>query len=322
MCLRWLSAGLVSAWLAGAAALAQAPEQAYPHQMVRVIVPFSPGSVTDILARTIAEKLAESWNQTVVVDNRPGVPGTAGAAKAAPDGLTLMLTSNGHTVIGSLNRNPGFDPVADFAAVAQIASVPFVLVATPSLGVSSVKELIELARAQPGTLNMALPGLGSAASIASELFRQEAGIEITVLPYKGAPEAHASVVRGDAHIFFSAASVGLELIAAGKVTPLAVSTRERLTKLPDLPTLAEAGLKNFDYDAWFGVLAPAATPRPIIAKLNRDITAVLDMPDVKTRMERQGIAPRRAAPDQLDAIIRADTARYGSLFRDTGAPRN
>jgi tripartite-type tricarboxylate transporter receptor subunit TctC len=318
----WLSVGFIGAWVAGAAALAQVPEQAYPHQMVRVIVPFSPGSVTDILARTIAEKLAESWNQTVIVDNRPGVPGIASAAKSTPDGLTLMLTSNGHTVIGSLNRNPGFDPVADFVAVTPIASVPFVLVATPSLGVNSIKELIELARAQPGTLNMALPGLGSAASIASELFRQEAGIELTVVPYKGPPEAHASVVRGDAHIFFSAANVGMELIAAGKVRPLAVSTRERLPKLPDLPTLAESGLRNFDYDAWFGVLAPAGTPRPIIAKLNRDIAAVLDMPDVKTRMERQGIEPRRAAPDRFDAIIRADTARYGPLFRESDASRN
>jgi tripartite-type tricarboxylate transporter receptor subunit TctC len=313
--------GLLIACLAWTTASGQAPEQAYPSQMVRVIVPFSPGSVTDILARTIAEKLAESWNQTVIVDNRPGVPGTASVAKSAPDGLTLMLTSNGHAVIGSLNKNLGFDPVKDFAGVTQLASVPFVLVATPSLGVTSVKELIEHARKNPGALNMALPGLGSAASIASELFRQEAGIDITVLPYRGAPEAHASVVRGDAHIFFSAANVGLELIQAGKVKPLAVSTRARLARLPEVPTLAEAGLANFDYDAWFGVL-PAGTPHRIVTRLNRDITAVIAMPDVKTRMERQGIEPRLAAPDAFDAVIRADTARYGTLFRGSGEPRN
>jgi tripartite-type tricarboxylate transporter receptor subunit TctC len=314
--------GLLIACLAWTTASGQAPEQAYPSQMVRVIVPFSPGSVTDILARTLAEKLAESWNQTVIVDNRPGVPGTASVAKSAPDGLTLMLTSNGHAVIGSLNKNLGFDPVKDFAGVTQLASVPFVLVATPSLGVASVKELIEHARNEPGALNMALPGLGSAASIASELFRQQAGIDITVLPYKGAPEAHASVVRGDAHIFFSAANVGLELIQAGKVKPLAVSTRTRLTKLPDVPTLAEAGLADFDYDAWFGVLVPAGTPHGIVTRLNRDISAVIAMPDVKTRMERQGIEPRLAAPDAFDAVIRADTARYGTLFRGSGEPRN
>ena len=173
-----------------------------------------------------------------------------------------------------------------------------------------MKELIEHARNEPGTLNMALPGLGSAASIASELFRQEAGIDITVLPYKGAPEAHASVVRGDAHIFFSAANVGLELIQAGKVKPLAVSTRARLTKLPDVPTLAEAGLANFDYDAWFGVLVPAGTPHGIVTRLNRDISAVIAMPDVKTR---HGAPRDRAAPRGARCLRRGHPGGYGAL---------
>jgi tripartite-type tricarboxylate transporter receptor subunit TctC len=308
---------LVAAWLAGAAASAQAPEPAYPSQTVRIIVPFSAGSVTDILARTLAEKLTERWNQQVIVDNRPGVPGTASAARSPPDGLTLMLTSNGHAVVGSLNRNLGFDPVADFSGVTQVASVPFVLVATPSLPVTSVTDLIALARDKPGTLNMALPGRGSAASIASELFRQEAKIELVVIPYKGAPEAHASVLRGDAHIFFSAVNIGLELIQAGKVKPLAVSARQRLARLPDVPTLVESGLSNFDYDAWFGILVPAGTARPIVAKLNRDIVRAIEMADVKTRMERQGIEPRVTTPEALDAIIKADTARFGPLFKDS-----
>jgi tripartite-type tricarboxylate transporter receptor subunit TctC len=279
------------------------------------VVPFSAGSVTDILARTLAEKLAELWNQQVIVENRPGVPGVASVAKMPADGSTLMLTSNGHAVIGSLNPNLTFDPVADFAGVTQVASVPFVLVATPSLPAAGLAELIRQAKQKPGTLNMALPGLGSAAAIASELFRQEAGIEVVAIPYKGAPEAHASVVRGDAHIFFSAVNIGLELIQAGKVKPLAVSTRQRLDKLPEVPTLAEAGLSGFNYDAWFGLLLPAGTPRPIIDKINRDVSAVLQMPDVRTRMERQGIETRVTSPEAFNAILKADTARFGRLFK-------
>lgn len=301
---------------------AQAQEQAWPNQMVRIVVPFSAGSVTDTLARSIGEKLAEEWRQQVIVENRPGVPGTASVAKGPADGHTLMLTSNGHAVIGSLNRNLSFDPVADFVGVAQVASVPFVLVAAPDLPVKSVAELTALARQKPGTLNIALPGLGSAASIASELFRQQAGVEIVGVPYKGAPEAHSSVMRGDAHIFFSAINIGAELIQAGKVRPLAVSSDARLAKLPDVPTLKEAGLTAFRYDAWFGVLAPAGTPRPVVERINRDVAKVLALPEIRTRMERQGIEQRTATPEQLDAAIRNDTARFAPLFKTAAAPAN
>ena len=245
--------------------------QTFPNQTVRIIVPISAGSVTDILARTIGEKLSEAWRQQVIVENRPGVPGVQSAAKSPADGHTLMLFSNGLTVLGAMNKNLSFDPIGDFAGVTKVGSVPFILIASRDLPAKSVKELIALAKAKPGTINIAVPGRGTAASIASELFRREAGVDIVAVPYKGAPEAHTSVLRGDAQIFFSNLSAAAELIHAGKVHPFAVSTRERLPAFPDIPTLAEAGLPGFDYDAWFGVLVPAATDRAIVERLDRDI---------------------------------------------------
>lgn len=305
---------LVSAVVLGAATVARA--QTFPSQPVRIIVPISAGSVTDILARSIAEHLSQMWRQQVIVENRPGVPGVAGAAKAPADGHTLMLFSNGLTVLGALNRNLSFDPIGDFAGVTKVGSVPFILIAHPGLPAASVAELIALARAKPGAISIAIPGRGTAASIASELFRREAGVDIIAVPYKGAPEAHTSVLRGDAHIFFSNLSAAAELLHSGKVRALAVSTRERLAAFPDIPTLAEAGLPKFDYDAWFGVLVPAATPRPLVERLDRDIKAVLGGADMKIKLERQGLDLRLSSPAAFDAEMRSDAARFGPLFQE------
>jgi tripartite-type tricarboxylate transporter receptor subunit TctC len=227
-----------------------------------------------------------------------------------------MLFSNGLTILSALNRNLSFDPIADFSGVTKVGSVPFILIANPALPAKSVKELIALAKEKPGTVNIAVPGRGTAASIASELFRREAGVNIVAVPYKGAPEAHTSVLRGDAHIFFSNLSAAAELIHAGKVRPLAVSTRERLPAFPDIPTLAEAGLPNFEYDAWFGVLVPAATPRAVVETLDRDILAVVKSADMKLRLERQGMDLRLSTPAAFDAEIRKDAARFGPLFKE------
>jgi tripartite-type tricarboxylate transporter receptor subunit TctC len=288
--------------------------QTFPSQTVRVIVPISAGSVTDILARTIGDKLSETWRQQVIVENRPGVPGVASAAKSPADGHTLMLFSNGLTVLSAMNKALSFDPIADFSGVTKVGSVPFILIASRDLPAKSVKELIALAKDKPGTINIAVPGRGTAASIASELFRQQAGVNIVAVPYKGAPEAHTSVLRGDAHIFFSNLSAAAELIHSGKVHPLAVSTRERLPSFPDIPTLVEAGLPTFDYDAWFGVLVPAATERAVVERLDRDIKAVLQTAEMKQRLERQGMDLRLTTPAAFDAEIRKDAARFAPLF--------
>jgi tripartite-type tricarboxylate transporter receptor subunit TctC len=307
-----MRAGIAVALLLIVAAAAQA--QTFPNQTVRIIVPISAGSVTDILARTIGEKLAETWRQQVIVENRPGVPGVASAAKSPADGHTLMLFSNGLTVLSAMNKSLSFDPINDFAGVTKVGSVPFILIAAPGFPAKSVKELIALAKEKPGTINIAIPGRGTAASIASELFRREAGVDIVAVPYKGAPEAHTSVLRNDAQIFFSNLSAATELIHSGKVHPLAVSTRERLPSFPDIPTLAEAGLPNFEYDAWFGVLVPIATERTIVERLDRDIKAVLQTAEMKQRLDRQSMDLRLSTPAAFDAEMRKDTARFAPLF--------
>jgi tripartite-type tricarboxylate transporter receptor subunit TctC len=310
---------IMAAVLLAASAGAQTSSLDYPSQTVRIVVPISAGSITDTLARMMADKLQGLWRQQVVVENRPGIPGTASVAKSPADGYTMIVASNGHAVLGAINKNLPFDPVKDFAGVTQVASVPFILVTDPAVPAKTVKELIELAKDKPGTLNIALPGVGTAASIASELFRREAKVAIVAVPYRGAPEAHGAVLRGDAHIFFSTIPTGLEHIQAGKVRPLAVTATARLAKLPDLPTFAEAGMPNFAYDAWFGIMVPAGTPRPTVERLDRDIKAVLALPDIRQRLDQLGIEPRLSGPDEFDAVIRADTERLGPLFQGYGS---
>jgi tripartite-type tricarboxylate transporter receptor subunit TctC len=237
-----------------------AAAQAYPNQLVRIVVPFTPGSQTDILGRAYADKLQEIWKRDVIVENKPGLAGTATTAKAPADGYTLLLVSNGHSMIESLNANLTFDPVKDFTGVAKLAIVPGILVVNPQTGPKSVKELIDMAKARPGMLNYASAGLGSASSIGVELLKAQAGLDIVHVPYRGLPEAHTSVMRGDTVLFMSFFSAGGDLIQANRLRPIGVTTANRLAVLPDVPTLQEAGLSGYVYDPWFGLLAPAATP--------------------------------------------------------------
>ena len=307
------------------AACLGAPAQAqnYPNQVVRIVVPFSAGSATDILARALAEKLSERWGQQVVVENRPGIPGTTSVAKSAPDGYTLMLTSNGHTVARVVNKNLQFDPVKDFVGITQVASVPLVLIVNPDLPAKTVKELIELAKAKPGALNFASPGLASTTFIAGALFKTAAKIDIVHVPYKGAPESLTSVIRGDSHMYFTPANTGAELIQAGKVRALAVATAQRIPMIPDTPSLAEAGLTDFSYDSWFGLLAPAGTPPAIVEKINRETIAILQQPELQERLARQGgVTVVYSAPAQFDEIIKNDSARYGQIFKEAGIAAN
>jgi len=315
--------GLAIAALLTALSGAPAQGQNYPNQVVRIVVPFSAGSATDILARAVADKLSERWSQQVIVENRPGVAGTTSVAKSAPDGYTLMLTSNGHTVAGVVNKNLQFDPVKDFVGITQVASVPLVLIINPDLPAKTVKEFIELAKAKPGALNFASPGLGSTTFIAGALFKTTAKIDIVHVPYKGAPESVTSVIRGDSHMYFTPANVGSELIQAGKVRALAVATAKRIPTMPDTPTLAEAGLSDFSYDSWFGLLAPAGTPPTIIDKINRDTIAILQRSELQEQLARQGgVTVVYSAPAQFDEIIKNDAARYGQIFKEAGITAN
>ena len=303
--------------LGATTALAQGAQN-YPNQMVRIVVPFSPGSMTDILARALADKLATRWKQQVIVENRPGVAGTAAVAKSPGDGLTLMLTSNGHTIIGAINRSLTFDPVADFSAVSMVASMPSILTVPPDAPTKSLTELISAAKARPGGLNYSSAGLGSATNIAAEALRQTAGLSLVHVPYKGLPEAQTSIIRADAAMGFTFFNVGGDLIQAGKMRALAVTGTKRMPQLPDVPTFAEAGLPDFVYDAWFGVLAPAGTSKAIVAKASRDIAELVTAADVKARFEPQGVEMVSSSPDQFDAVIRADAERYGKLVKPAG----
>ena len=213
----------------------------YPNQTVRIVVPFSAGSITDGLARILADKLCDIWKQQVIVENRPGLPGTTSVAKAAPDGYTLMLTSNGHTIAGVINKSLQFDPVKDFAGVSQVASVPLVVIVPPDLPAKTLKEFIALAKQKPGQLNFSSAGVASTSFLSAEIFRQNARINIVHVPFKGAPEAVTAVVRGDVQMYFAPIPAAQELSAAGKVRAIAINSAKRVPQLPDVPTVAEAG---------------------------------------------------------------------------------
>jgi tripartite-type tricarboxylate transporter receptor subunit TctC len=298
-----------------------ASAQSYPNQVVRVVVPFSAGSITDGLARILAEKLSDMWKQQVIVENRPGLPGTTSVAKSAPDGYTLMLTSNGHTIAGAINKSIQFDPVKDFAGVSRVANVPLVAIVPPDFQASTVADFIARAKEKPGALNFSSAGVASTSFLSAEIFRQEAKINIQHVPYKGAPEATTAVIRGDAQLYMAPIPATQELSATGKVKALGINSAKRVPQLPNVPTIAET-LPSYKYDSWFAVFAPAGTPQAIRDKVSADIAKVLAMPDVADRLTKQGSIPAPTKPAELDAINKSDTERYGKILKDAGiAPK-
>ncbi len=285
----------------------------YPNQIVRIVVPFSGGSMTDILARSIAEKLSAKWGQQVIVENKPGIAGTSSVAKGQTDGYVLMLTSNGHSVINAVSPNANFDAVKDFAGITKVASTPAILVVPPEFPAKTLKDFIDAAKAQPGKLSYSSAGRGSSTGIAAELFRSLTGTEMALVPFRGMPESQTSVMRNDTQMTFTFFNVGGDLVQSGKLKALAVTGAKRMPQLPDVPTFAEAGLPQFTYDAWFGVMAPVATPKPIIEKVHRDIAEALKAPDLLKRFETQGVVIESNDPANYDKMIAADAAAYGKL---------
>ena len=308
-------------WVAGSAWAAQA----YPTRPVRMLVPFSAGSQTDILARWIGEKIIESSGQQVVVDNRPSAGGTIASQymlAANPDGHTLMMVSTGHAGNATLYSKLPYDTVKDFSGVTRVASVPNILAVSPSLGPKSVKELIAYAKARPGQINFSSAGIGSGTQINGEMFRLAAGFDATHVPYKGAVESLNDAMTGRVQFTFSPVLVSQGLVKAGKVLALAVSTANRSPLFPDLPTVAEAGIPGFDYDQWYGLLAAANTPRPVVNLVNREVVRVLNLPDIKERMLTQGATPAPTSPEEFDAFIRSEVKRFAKILIAAGAKIN
>ena len=294
-----------------------ASAQAYPNQVVRIVVPFSAGSITDGLARILADKLGDLWKQQVIVENRPGLPGTTAVAKSAPDGYTLMLTSNGHTIASAINKSIQFDPVKDFAGVSRVAAVPLVAIVPPDFPGKTLKDFIAAANEKPGQLNFSSAGIASTSYLSAEILKQDAKINIQHVPYKGAPEATTAVIRNDVQMYMAPIPSTQELTATGKVKALAINSAKRVPQLPDVPTVAET-LPNYKYESWFCVLAPAGTPQAILTKVSEDIAKVLEMPDVREKLLAQGSIPSPTTPAEFDAINKSDTERYGKILKDAG----
>jgi tripartite-type tricarboxylate transporter receptor subunit TctC len=295
------------------------PAQAYPSKPIRILVGFSAGSTTDILARTVAQKMTETWSQPVVVDNRPsagGILASGMVATANPDGYTLLSVSAGHAVTGALYQKLPYDTLKDFAGVSMLATVPSILVVSPESGVKSMKDLLALVRAKPGAYNYSSPGIGSANHLAGELFKSLAKVDVAHVPFKGIPEALTAAVQGAVLFNFSPIVNVLPLAKAGRVTALATSTGKRAAAMPELPTISEAGVPGYQFDPWFGLLATARTPDPVLAKLNREVVRILDLPDVKERLLALGAEASPTPPEQFDAHIKAEVAKFRKIVQE------
>lgn len=293
----------------------------YPNRPIKVIVPFAAGSTTDIIARAITDKMSQSMGQTLVVENRGGASGTVGqaaVAQAAPDGYTIMIHSSSHTVSPSTFAKLPFDTVGDFAAVTPISSTPNVLVISPSKGIRTLQELLDAARARPGTMNFASAGQGSATHLNAEKFKMAARIEATNIPFKGSAEAVNEVMAGRVDYYFSPIAPVIGQIRAGQLVPLAVGSPKRASALPDVPTTAEAGVPGSEFNFWIGMFAPAKTPREIVTRLQTEVVKALATPEVKERFTTLGADAWTLSPEQFDAYVRDEIKSNAQLVKAAG----
>ena len=296
--------------------------QPYPARPVRLVVSFAPGGGVDLVARLVGQRLADAWGQQVVIDNRPGAGGNLSAelvAKAPPDGYTLYMSSASIVVNASLYRAIAYDPLRDFAPVTLLVSVQNVLVAHPSLPARNVKELIALARRKPGEINYASTGSGSSGHLTMELFKSTAGISLTHVPYKAIGQTIADVLSGQVSLWFPTVPGVLSHIKSGKMIALAVAGGKRSPALPAVPTVAEAALPGFEATTWYPVLAPAATPPAIIDKLNAQLVAIINTPEVQERLLAQGVEPIGSTPAQLANHLRSELDKWAKVVKMSGA---
>jgi tripartite-type tricarboxylate transporter receptor subunit TctC len=300
-----------------------ASAQSYPNRTIRLVVPFPAAGTTDILARAAAQKLTEAFGQSVVVDNRPGAAGNIGAdvvAKSAPDGYTLLMGTVGtHAINPSLYSKMPYDHVKDFVPVVLVAGVPNVLVVNPALPVNSVADLIKLAKDKPGQINFASSGSGTSIHLSGELFKTMAGVDITHVPYKGSSPALVDLIGGQVQIMFDNLPSALPQIKAGKLRAIAVTSLKRAPVLPDVPTISESGLPGFEASSWFGVLAPAGTLAPIVARINTEVNKWLQSADAREKLLSQGAETAGGSPEQFVNHIRAESEKWAKVVKASGA---
>ncbi|HEY6720163.1 MAG TPA: tripartite tricarboxylate transporter substrate binding protein [Burkholderiales bacterium] len=296
--------------------------QAYPTRPVRIVIPLSPGGTTDVPGRIIAQKLSETLGQQFFVENRAGAGGTIGTdyvAKARADGYTLLLTASPFVIAPHVYKSMSYDTLADFAPVIRIATGPYVLVVHPSLGVNSVKELIALAKKEPGPIDFASSGNGGAQHLVTELFMYMAGIKLNHVPYKGSGPAQQDLMSGIIKVSFVGTPIAIPHMKSGRLKALGVSTATRSPEMPEVPTIAEAGVPGYEARVWIGMLAPTATSREIIAKLNGEIGKLMRTDEVKKLLVPTGMEPDPDTPEQFGAYLKADYDKWGKVVRDSGA---
>lgn len=298
-------------------------QDTFPSRPIRIVVGFSPGGSTDILARVVGQRLSETMGQPVIVDNRPGAGGSVGAsfvAKSAPDGHTLFLGSTSHTINATYYQNLPYDTVTSFTGVAPIAVVPFVLVAPPTLGARSLRQFIDTAKSRPGQLNWASAGNGTASHLAGEVFKNAAGITMTHVPYKGPGEQILDALAGRVDLALVPVNAAKAHVDAGRLVAMAVTTQRR-SSVVDAPTVAEGGVIGYEFTPWFGLLAPAGTPKAIVDRLNSQVMAAINHPEVRTKLQAQGAEPMQMTANEFDGLVRSEVARFARVFREAGVQR-
>jgi tripartite-type tricarboxylate transporter receptor subunit TctC len=308
--------------VASVAAVSPAYADRFPSHAVRLMVPYSAGSATDTLARTIAEKLGQAWEQAVVVEDQPGANGTiatAAAAKAAPDGYTLLMIAANHSINATLYQNLSYDDIKDFRAVARIGKAAFVLCVNPAVSVTTVGELIALAKQTPGKINYSSPGNGTPGHLALEMIKTRSGADIVHIPYKGAAQATTDLVGGQVQAGFVVESTAIPLIKTGKLRALAISSATRSKQLPDVPTVAESGYPSFDVVSWIGVVAPAGTPDDVVKMVSDTVLKAVDTSDVTARIAGLGLTTFPAGSDEFGAYMVSEHAKWGKAVKDSGA---
>ena len=300
------------------AACAFSAQAQYPNRPVKLIVPFPPAGATDLVGRIVAQKLGEQMGQPVVVENRPGAGGSIGsdlAAKSAPDGYTLLMATSSTHSIGPMLQKLPYDPLKDFAPITHVANVPNVLVVSPTLPVNSVAELIALAKSKPGQLNFASSGVGTIVHLNGELFKMISGTDIVHVPYKGTALSIPDVANGSIAMLFDSLASVQPHIKAGRVKPLAVNAQKRSALMPELPTLAEAGMPAFDRYTWFGMFAPAGTPKAIVDRVQAEVLSALKAPDLLERFASAGAEPVGSTPEQFVERIKSDAAKWAQVIK-------